>query len=290
MPDFRASNTVDDVAFMPTTHIFMPTTHIISEHHRSARWIPLQLQQLERHLSGTYRTYTCLEGVDPSFGAGFTRVVPARGSHAGKLNHLARIVLDEADDDDPIVFLDGDAFPVRNLTERIEGWLSEHPLTAVRRDENLGDLQPHPCFCVTTVGLWRSLRGDWTAGHTWVASDGKPRTDVGGNLLYALDHANIAWRPLLRTNHHDLHPVFFGVYDHAVYHHGSGFRQGLSSAVKARSPRSRNDGQAGGIMRRLQHRQWVRREHAHMDVISDQVFRRLSTSCDDLSWLGEPGA
>ena len=33
-----------------------------------------------------------------------------------------------------------------------------------------------------------------------------------------------AWLPLLRTNTNDLHPLWFAVYGHHVYHHGAGFR------------------------------------------------------------------
>jgi hypothetical protein len=256
------------------------TTHIITEHFNSPAWVPLQARQFERHVRGEYRTYTCLEGIeDRSYGRYFTRVVEGRGGHAGKMNYLARVALEDASDDDLIMFIDGDAFPVTNLSDKVDGWLSEAPLAAIRRDENLGDPQPHPCFCVTTARFWKSLRGEWSGGYAWQARDGTLRTDVGANLLYGLKAAEVSWKPLLRTNQHDLHPVFFGVYAHTVYHHGRGFRRGLSRQDSVRAPRK------GGLRYRL----WRRRRAAELDDVSEQVFDRLSRDCDSLQWLGEPG-
>ncbi len=58
-------------------------------------------------------------------------------------------------------------------------------------------------------------------------------TDVGGNLLALLDSTGIKWYPLRRMNNVNLHAVFFGLYGDRthgslVYHHGAGFREGLS--------------------------------------------------------------
>jgi hypothetical protein len=102
------------------------------------------------------------------------------------------------------------------------------PLAAVRRDENLGDCQPHPCFCLTTVGFWHDIAGDWQEGGTWTNSIGEITTDVGGNLLHQLADGGIDWLPLLRTNTSNPNPVWFGIYDHRVYHHGAGFRDRIS--------------------------------------------------------------
>ena len=30
-----------------------------------------------------------------------------------------------------------------------------------------GDPQPHPCFCVTTVGFWQDIGGDSDEGPQW---------------------------------------------------------------------------------------------------------------------------
>src|SRR5262245_21467403 len=60
-----------------------------------------------------------------------------------------------------LVVIDGDAFPVGPIASLVEERLPDQPLIAVQRYENTGDLQPHPCFCVTTIGLWTEIGGDW---------------------------------------------------------------------------------------------------------------------------------
>jgi hypothetical protein len=45
-------------------------------------------------------------------------------------------------------------------------------------------------------------------------------------LLKQLADRNVEWLPLLRSNKVNLHPLFFGIYEGLVYHHGAGFRKG----------------------------------------------------------------
>jgi hypothetical protein len=123
-----------------------------------------------------------------------------------------------------LLFVDGDAFPIRPISEWMATSLDAYPLAAVRRDENNGDVEPHPSFSFTTCGFWKEIAGDWREGGTWVNSLGRTTTCPGGNLLYILADRNIEWLPLLRTNTDNPHPLWFAVYGHHVYHHGAGFR------------------------------------------------------------------
>lgn len=185
-----------------------------------------------------HEIWTSLEGIDPSYGCFFDRVLEQRGSHAGKLNHLAMEISEVAEDDDRLMFLDGDAFPIADPLPLIEDGLGRAPLLAVRRAENAEEPQPHPCFCVTTVGTWRRLRGDWTAGPTWPGAHGRPITDVGGNLLRRLELTQTPWVEILRTNRNNLDSLYFAIYGNVIYHHGAGFRPGeLSPAHRAQAPR-----------------------------------------------------
>jgi hypothetical protein len=43
-------------------------------------------------------------------------------------------------------------------------------------------------------------------------------------VLQGLEAAGVPWCPLTRSNTHDLHPLWFGVYGHYIYHHGAGSR------------------------------------------------------------------
>ena len=106
--------------------------------------------------------------------------------HAGKLNLMAAEIGAVGKPDDIILFLDGDAFPIADPMPAIHQALSESSLLAVRRAENSGDPQPHPCFCAIRVSEWQRLQGDWSPGMLWTNNAGKLVTDVGANLYGAL--------------------------------------------------------------------------------------------------------
>lgn len=199
--------------------------HVATVHHRSPRWIEIQTRYLRAHISVPYLTWASLFEIDKSYAAHFDRVVIQGGRHSDKLNHLAIEISHEASDDDLLMFLDGDAFPIADPLPLITESLAKAPLMAVRRAENDGDRQPHPCFCVTTIGAWRKLPGDWSEGYTWVSDSGRRVTDVGANLLRQLELTQTPWVEVLRSNRVDLDPVFYAIYGDTVYHHGAGFRK-----------------------------------------------------------------
>lgn len=204
--------------------------HVATVHWNTAKWVPIQQEYLRQHIHSPYRIYAWLNNVPhaPRDSFYYTCAEPVV-SHAAKLNALADVVsASSSDDDDLLIFLDGDAFPVANIEPMLRQQLREYPLMAVQRLENNGDIQPHPCFCATTVAFWKRLRGDWNAGYQWQNSAGAWVSDVGGNLLGQLRAQQVAWYPLRRSNTRNLHPLFLAVYDHVVYHHGAGFREAWS--------------------------------------------------------------
>jgi hypothetical protein len=203
--------------------------HVATVHHKSPKWIDIQLAYLERNISEPFRVVANLEDVDPSYEKRFDRVVPGLGRHAGKLNLLAAEIAAEGDPDDLMMFLDGDAFPIADPMPVVRNALSTVPLVAVRRDENGHDPQPHPCFCVMRIRDWERLHGDWSMGYAWENDWAGQITDVGANLLATLRREQIPWEPLVRTNRVDLHPLWFAVYGDIVYHHGAGFRDPLAA-------------------------------------------------------------
>jgi hypothetical protein len=266
--------------------------YIATVHYRSPRWVAIQTGRLRRHIPVEHRIWTSLERIDPRYGSYFDRVLEQRGSHAGKLNHLASEISLVAEDDDLLMFIDGDAFPVADPMPLIGQGLAEAPLTAVRRSENADEPQPHPSFCVTSVGLWRTLPGDWTAGYTWTGAHGNPNSDVGGNLLRRLEATGTPWTPILRTNRVDLDPLYFGLYGGAIYHHGAGFRPGeLSPAHRARAPRPLPVPRfaplrlARDAVSRLRWRRWEARTTRAQLRESERVYARIAAGGDD--WLDE---
>ncbi|HUB74958.1 MAG TPA: hypothetical protein VL979_13115 [Solirubrobacteraceae bacterium] len=263
--------------------------YVATVHYRSPRWIDIQARYLREHLSVDFQTWTSLEGIDPSYGSRFERVLEQRGAHAGKLNHLALEICHVADDDDLIMFLDGDAFPIADPMPIVSEALERAPLVAVRRAENLREPQPHPCFCVTTVRTWRSLPGDWSLGCTWRTAAGRVISDVGGNLRRALELSGTPWVPLLRSNGAQVHPVFFAIYADVLYHHGAGFRD----AYVTRTDRDRlvkqvaREGTAAGLVRRardrLLGRSWNQDANERIRRRSEEIFAAIERG--EEQWL-----
>jgi hypothetical protein len=257
--------------------------HVATVHWFSDVWIDLQLRYLERNLHEPYRVWACLEGIDDRFAERFDEVVPAAGPHAGKLNLLAYRIGDVAEPDDLIMFLDGDAFPVGDVIGVARAALGESDLMAIRRDENAGDRQPHPSFCITSVQTWRALRGDWLSGYAWTAPDGTRTTDVGGNLLYLLEQSGRTWTPLLRSHQFGEHPVWFGVYGSVVYHHGAGFRPSISRFDERDRPQDRFAssssiplvGRAAARYNRERQQRWERERNEQIVAQSEEVRRRI---------------
>jgi hypothetical protein len=266
--------------------------YIATAHFRSPRWIEIQARYLRRHISVPYQTWSSLEGIDPSYGGHFDRVVEQLGSHAGKLNHLAMEISQVASDEDLLMFLDGDAFPIADPMPVLTDGLSRAPLLAVRRAENLDEPQPHPCFCVTTVGTWRRLPGDWSSGFAWAGPRGRRRTDVGGNLLRRLQLTGTPWIELLRSNRTNLDPVYFAVYRDIVYHHGAGFRAGTPSGehrdslgpAPLRLPRLPLLERAEQMVNHRRWRRWEQKTQRRRIELSKAIFERINS---DQSWLGD---
>jgi hypothetical protein len=234
--------------------------HIATVHFKSPRWIPIQTRELRRNMSIPYRMWISLEGIDPSYGRQFHRAIEQQGMHAHKLNELASEIANEAEPDDLLMFLDGDAFPVVDPWPLIEEGLGKTPLLAVRRAENCDERQPHPCFCVIRVATWSELNGDWT--------------EAGMRVLRQLQRNDMDWTEVRRSNRQDLHPLFYAVYGNAIYHHGAGFR----------NPVSFIDAEAAGGLERL------KREPERQEILrqrnkeqSQKVFTLIER--DDPNWL-----
>ncbi len=268
--------------------------HVATVHWRDPRWIAPQTRFLRRHLP-EHRTWAAIEGIPEPDALAFDTALELEGSHPEKLNELARRIAAEADPADLVLFVDGDAFPIAPIDASLLGGT---PLAAVRRDENLGDPQPHPCFCLTTVGYWTEIGGDWRRGHTWVNGAGETVSDTGGNLLGILEARGDEWRPLLRSNRIDLHPLWFAVYGDVAYHHGAGFRDRVARVTTAEA-RERARAAAAGTMipagvpllaraeRSLRYRAAMRRYEAEVAAgaeadraLADEVYEALRVDDD----------
>ena len=207
--------------------------YILTVYWKSNFWVPIQLSNISKFSKGDIEILAFrdadTENIDLAKFGLRGRVLSDGGvkSHAEKLNILAEIVCTEAEDDDILVFLDSDAFPITEYESILDDALSKYDLCAVRRDENQ-EPQPHPCFCALSVKVWKEISGDWRRGPVWEDLDGYKATDVGARLIYKLANKNKTWRPFLRSNRINLHNAFYGVYEDFLYHHGAGSRRLVS--------------------------------------------------------------
>ncbi len=200
--------------------------HYLTVHFRSPVWIAPQLTQLRRMTPVDFDVWVSIQGIDNEDASGFDHVYRFEGEHPDKLNALADEVSRVASPDDILIFIDGDAYPIADVAAALPPMLERYPLVGVQRKESLGDKQPHPCFTATTVRFWNDAGLDWSRGGTpWTNDIGRFRFDAGGRILHRLEAMGAEWRPLLRSNKRNLHPVLFGVYDDLVYHHGSSFHR-----------------------------------------------------------------
>jgi hypothetical protein len=278
--------------------------HVVTVHWQNERWIAPQLRFLRRNLPADHRIYAALNGIDLTYASEFTYAADLEGKHPEKLNHLAEVARESAQPEDLLLFVDGDAFPIAPVGRDV---LGGRPLAAIRRDENAGDCQPHPSFCLTTIGFWFDIGGDWRRGYEWTASTGDRVTDVGGNLLGILTEADVEWRPLLRSNRVDLDPLFFAVYGDVAYHHGAGFRPPLAryeslasrERVRAESAPSALDRvpMIGRLERSARYRLADRRHRTRVaeaadaaQELSDEVFREIETDDEFYRRFTEAGA
>lgn len=209
--------------------------HIITVHFETEKWIDLQLMQIDKYISD-YKVWVYCDGFDhlPHKDKFYfckqhtSKRNEGYLNHMEKLNSLTNVVLNDkkTKDTDILVWLDSDAFPIRDVNDYINEKLLKYPLIAVNRPENAGDVIPHPSFTCTFVSFWKKHKLNWDG----VPSDNGPLNkqglhDPGGKIYKSLLEKNIEWYKLLRTHSLTKHKVFFTIYDDVIYHHGAGSRE-----------------------------------------------------------------
>lgn len=198
--------------------------YIATVHWHDPRFIEIQNEFFTQYAGGDFRVFGFLNEIDAYYdNFYYYSNHESISGHAVKLNILGDMIALIANDDDIVIFVDGDAFPVAPLAKYYD-LLDQHSLIAIQRLENFGDIQPHPCFAMMKVRTWKQYDWDWKRGYKWENSQGRLISDVGGNMLKVVVEQSINWLPLVRTNKNELHPLWFGVYDNTVYHHGAAFR------------------------------------------------------------------
>ena len=260
--------------------------HIASAHSGSPRWLSIQRRQIAEHIKVPHLRWGSVALIDAAHAAQFDRAIEQKGPEAGKLNHLALEISQEAAEEDLLMFLAPDAFPIADPMPVIERALTEAPLVAVRRSENDCEPQPHPCFCVTTVGAWRRLAGDWSDGYPFSAPGLGRVTDLGANLLRRLELTSTPWVALQRTNGTPFDPLHFAVYGGIVYFHDAAEIGRVHRLSEPRPLGLERLAPLGGAARRLEQRRryaWERGLLRRSTRDSEKIFRGIAAGGN--GWL-----
>ena len=87
--------------------------HIATVHWRSERWIDTQLRYLEQNIDQPFRVYAWIdEGLRAHAHRFFYATDVPVDRHELKLTILGDLVSQVGEDEETIVFIDGDAFPI----------------------------------------------------------------------------------------------------------------------------------------------------------------------------------
>ncbi len=195
-------------------------------HWNTTRWLGLQHRYIKANTPEKHKIFIAVDEkfTMEKYGYKYDYVLKTNENrHWVKLDELASIISKQAKDDDIIIFIDGDAFPIKRHIPTIVKMMNRYPLVAIQRLEDFGSVHPHPSYCATTVGFWKKIEGTWSTLSTYRAFGKIHLHDTGGKLWRILKQGRHPWKPLHRTNKRDFHPLFFGLYHSMIYHHGGGF-------------------------------------------------------------------
>jgi len=201
--------------------------NIATIHHESNRFMEMQNAYVNKNTDSDFRIY-----------CGFSKTTPTvdyykafdfsnySDQHWARLDYLASEICGDSKDEDLLVFIDGDAFPIQVWDTKIKEYMENFPVAAIVRKENPEKLlppedchYPHPCFFATTVGFWKENNLSWKL-------DPPTGAESAGVVLHRkLKELEIEWKPLLRSNAINIHPLYFGIYGSLIYHHGAGNRE-----------------------------------------------------------------
>jgi hypothetical protein len=196
---------------------------ICTIHHESNKFIKLQNDYFKNNTNDEYEIYcgiSNINGESEVHNTNYINLTNITTHHALRLNYLYELVKHTSSDDDILVFVDSDCFPIQNWDKYIKEKLIEFPIVAIQRKENYSapmgcvpELHPHPCFFATTVGFWKNNKLSFNINET-----------AGYDVGTFLKNNNMDFYKLLRSNTVNIHPLMFGVYDDIIYHHGAGNR------------------------------------------------------------------
>lgn len=200
--------------------------NIATVHYKQNKWVEIHNKYLKAFIDHPYRIWSFCKDITMDiinsykvFSDGVEDKKDISKDHWIKLNYVTnKLYTSDAKDDEIILWIDSDAFPIKPCYSFIKDKLSEYPFGAINRKENF-DLFPHPSFAFSTLGFARKHNLSWEA----VLNDEKA-LDTGGKIYRYFEKENIPWYRMNRTKSLTDHPVMYTIYDDLVYHHCAGSR------------------------------------------------------------------
>lgn len=205
--------------------------HIATVHWGSSLFQEIQFKNIAKNISD-FKIWTFLDRIKEKDDKKNRDMYHFHGesgivNHLSKLDMLSEMIFKEAKEDDVILFMDGDAWPIAPMDEVIKDCLSNYSAGAVVRSEN-NERHAHPSFCFAKASLWRDLDIKWRGGTI-----GKNQYNVTYPVA-VLRNNNKEWQGFKRTGGLSDHGVFFSIYGEKIYHHGAGFRLPVSAHCRSR--------------------------------------------------------
>lgn len=209
--------------------------HILTVHYVD-KWIDIQLEMLEKHLKSPYRVYTILGENYDKHKNKFYFVEEGKDKHYFSLQKLHKVLDKESPkDDDIVIILDSDAFPIKPLDNFLFEKLKISEFLAIsepRHNYNPLPIQPFECFYAFRYEFFKKY------GFEFKFEPGIHLNWIDWMIEW-FKNKKIEWYPLNRTNKIDLHNLFFGIYDDIIYHHWGGSRNRISRCGRVRSQKTK---------------------------------------------------
>ena len=112
--------------------------YIATIHHNNPDWIIIQNNFIRKYTQEQFKLYGWLANIDNKFDKYFDVVIHKSNpnKHGQRLNILTNEILKIANDEDFILFLDGDCFPIKPYLDKLLPFSKNIVLKAIHRIEN----------------------------------------------------------------------------------------------------------------------------------------------------------
>lgn len=209
--------------------------HIVTQHFGTDAWFQIQKEYIEKYTpdKNSYKVYLLVykTEVPASFILpsnyeiiDLNKVDSVFNEHYSIVEScFDNFISQKVADDDIVVYLDSDAFPIDLWTIKVSKYLEDNHICAIYRYEDRGTEQPdkyypypHLCF----FSFLKKYRQKYGFRHEIPRGFPCP----GFTICDVIRENSLKVKELIRTNKFNNHPTMFGIYDDMIYHQSSGSR------------------------------------------------------------------